>query len=48
MFLFIIITSLIVLGVITQVIIHICNLQNQANLIRMKRETEKQKQNQTK
>ena len=45
MFLFIIITSLIVLGIITQTIIHICNLQDEANLIRMKKETEKQKQN---
>ena len=44
MLLFIIITSLIVLGIITQTIIHIFNLQDQANLIRMKKETEKQQQ----
>ena len=44
MLLFIIITSLIALGIITQAIIHIFNLQDEANLVRMKKETEKQNQ----
>ena len=44
MLLFIIIISLIVLGIITQTIIHICNLQDEANLIRMKKETENKNQ----